>query len=252
MKLSYFPHVKQAHTSKIFYVQIYMPSVNWLLMIGTVVVTAAYSHTTKLGHAYGVCVILLTFINTSFVALVALIIWREPLVIVIISLGALDRAYMSFALTKVPDGAWFTLALAAVLSTVFICWRFGKEQQWHAEASERFPLYHMLMEDATDPTHHVSSRGLKLTSPFGGFPITRIHGIGVFFDKSGAPSTTPTVFLQFLQKFRAAPDVTVFFHSRPLTTPTIPPEERYTITRCFVGKPSEPESMPENAPMSTE
>jgi KUP system potassium uptake protein len=44
MKLSYFPHIKTVHTSKLFYGQVYMPLANWLLMIGTVVVTAAYSN----------------------------------------------------------------------------------------------------------------------------------------------------------------------------------------------------------------
>jgi KUP system potassium uptake protein len=43
MRLSYFPHIKTVHTSKLFHGQVYMPLANWLLMIGTVVVTAVYS-----------------------------------------------------------------------------------------------------------------------------------------------------------------------------------------------------------------
>ena len=242
MKLSYFPQIKLIHTSKIFYGQIYMPFANWLLMIGTVVVTAAYSDTTRLGHAYGVCVVLVTFITTCLVALVALIVWRVPAPIVFLVwliFACLDGAYLSSALTKVPGGAWFTLAVASALSTIFILWRFGKEQQWRAEASDRFPPSHMLEEDDSELSEKSSSRGLRLTSAFGGHTVTRINGVGVFFDKVGAPSTTPTVFVHFLQKFHAAPDVVVFFHLRPITSPTIPVEERYTITRCFAGAPGE-------------
>ena len=44
MKMSYFPHIKTVHTSKLFHGQIYMPLANWLLMIGCVIVTAAYSN----------------------------------------------------------------------------------------------------------------------------------------------------------------------------------------------------------------
>lgn len=44
MRLSYFPHIKTVHTSKLFHGQVYMPLANWLLMIGTVVVTAVYSN----------------------------------------------------------------------------------------------------------------------------------------------------------------------------------------------------------------
>ena len=79
MRLSYFPHIKVAHTSTKFHEQVYMPFANWLLMIGTVIVTAVYnnvclsldsrdfsslmffSQTTSLGNAYGVCVISVTF-----------------------------------------------------------------------------------------------------------------------------------------------------------------------------------------------
>jgi KUP system potassium uptake protein len=47
MALSYFPHIKTVHTSKRFHGQLYMPLANWLLMIGTVIVTAAYSNVRK-------------------------------------------------------------------------------------------------------------------------------------------------------------------------------------------------------------
>ena len=236
MKLSYSPQIKLAHTSKIFHGQIYIPSVNWLLMIGTVIVTAVYNNTTRLGQAYGVCVILVTFITTSMVALVATIIWRIPLPIVLfvyLIFAALDGAYLSSALTKVPQGAWFTVVLAVILSSFFILWRFGKEQQWHAETSDRFPLSRLLTMDETSSSNKIHN--IKLSPEFGGFDVTRINGIGIFFDKSGDTSTTPTVFIHFLQKFHAAPDIIVFFHLRAMPVPAATAEERYTITRCFAG-----------------
>jgi KUP system potassium uptake protein len=242
MKLSYFPQIKLIHTSKIFYGQIYIPLANWLLMIGTVIVTAAYSNTTRLGDAYGVCVVMVTFITTCMVGIVALIIWRIPAPIVFfvwLIFACLDGVYLSSALTKVPQGAWLTLALAVILSSIFILWRFGKEQQWRAEASDRFPPSHMLIEDESDLSEKSNNRGLKLTPAFGGHTITRVHGMGIFFDKAGAPLTTPTVFVHFLQKFHAAPDVVVFFHLRPVTSPTIPVDERYKVSQCFTGAPGE-------------
>ena len=44
MRLSYFPHIKVVHTSKRFHEQVYMPMANWLLMVGTVIVTAVYNN----------------------------------------------------------------------------------------------------------------------------------------------------------------------------------------------------------------
>ncbi|KIV78251.1 potassium uptake protein [Exophiala sideris] len=234
-KLSYFPQIKIVHTSRTFHGQVYIPLANWLLMIGTVIVTGVYTNTTNLGHAYGVCVILVTFITTNMVAVVALIVWRVPAIIVGVVwlvFALWDGMFLSAALTKVPQGAWFTLALAVILACIFVLWRFGKEQQWRAEASDRFPPSHMLR--TIDSTSDFS-RKLKLTPVFGGQEITRINGFGIFFDKAGTPSTTPTVFTHFLQRFHAAPDVIVFFHLRPLHVPTVPPEERYRVTWCYIG-----------------
>lgn len=203
--------------------------------------------TTRLGNAYGVCVILVTFITTCMVSIVALIIWRlHPLIVLagFLVFSCLDGMYLSSALTKVPDGAWFTLVLAFVLSSVFILWRFGKEQQWKAEGEDRFQPSHLvkLGEDGE----------MRLTSAFGGGELTNMKGIisnqsyhpnkpltaslptgfGIFFDKVG--DMTPIVFIQFLSKFVATPSVTVFFHLRPLSTPSVPDEDRYTIDRTVI------------------
>ena len=80
------------------------------------------------------------------VSLVAIIIWHIPLPIVLLGFlvfGLLDGLYLSSALTKVPDGAWFTLALAVLLCSVFILWRYGKENQWRAEAADRLSTSHL-------------------------------------------------------------------------------------------------------------
>jgi KUP system potassium uptake protein len=116
--MSYFPHVKVVHVSKLFHGQIYIPFANWLFMIGTVIVTAVYSDTTRLGNAYGVCVIFVTFISTSMVSLVAIVIWQINIFVVLfvfLAFAALDGVYLTSALTKVPTGAWFTILLAVSL-----------------------------------------------------------------------------------------------------------------------------------------
>lgn len=227
MQFSFFPRIKICHTSTIHHGQIYIPFANWLLMIGTVIVTAVYNNTTSLGNAYGVCVIFVTFMTTCMVAIAALIVWRLNPVLVafgFLTFGALDGVYLSSALVKVPQGAWFTLLLACILSSIFILWRFGKEQQWVAEASDRFHPSHLVAEN--------SEGKLELTKSFGGGEITPMQGFGIFFDKAG--EMTPTVFTQFLSKFVATPDVMVFFHLRPLSVPSVAPEDRYTVTRTSI------------------
>ena len=174
------------------------------------------------------------------VSLVALVVWRLPIYVIIpcfLIFGTLDGLYLSSALTKVPDGAWFTLCLAVFLASIFVLWRFGKENQWQAEASDNIAPWKLLTKlpnaSNTDPTD------LGLSTKIGASPISRLRGIGIFFDKTGAPNNTPTVFLHFLQKFQAAPTVTVFFHIRPLSCPTVDPEDRFDVSKCHAAPGSE-------------
>ena len=114
---------------------------------------------------------MVTFITTCMVSLVAIIIWRINMLIVLpffLVFAALDGAFFSSALVKIPQGAWFTLLLACILSSVFILWRFGKEQQWLAEADDYFP-----------PSRLVTTHGagkLVLSTKFGGCELTQVKG----------------------------------------------------------------------------
>lgn len=223
MKLSYCPQVKVVHTSNVFHGQLYVPFLNWILMCGAVLVTAVYSDTSRLGNAYGVCVMFVTFFDTCMVTLVSLLVWQLPPWVVFLPwlfFASIDGLYLSSALLKVPDGAWFTLTVSGVLACLFLLWRFGKENQWRAEAEDRFK-----------PTQLVGKDGdgrLKLTERWGGDRLTVIRGLGIFFDKTGV--LTPAVFTHFVSKFVSVPEVAVFFHLHPVEVPTVGPDERYAVS----------------------
>ena len=224
IKLSYFPQIKVVHTSKVFHNQLYVPLANYLLCIGTVVITAVFNNTTSLGQAYGVCVMFVTFFDTTMTALTALIVWRiRPWIVFLpwLVIACIDGAFISSALTKVPNGAWFTLTLASVLASVFILWRFGKEQQWKAEAADRHALQTFVDKDP-DGT-------IRLVGNAGGEALSITKGLGIFFDKGGIK--TPLVFSQFINKLVSTPQVIVFFHMRPLEYPTVPAEDRFVVSK---------------------
>ncbi|KAF2227579.1 potassium transporter 5 [Elsinoe ampelina] len=227
MKLSYIPQLKIIHTSPTFHGQLFIPLANWLLMLGCILVASIYNNTTSLGNAYGVCVMFVTFFDTCMVALAAVFVWQMSPHLVFLPwlvFACHDGAYLSSALEKVPRGAWFTLAMAALIAVVFLIWRFGKESQWLAEAEDRFPTSHFIRPDGEG--------GLQLTERFEGTGLSKIKGMGVFFDKAG--ETTPTVFSQFALKLAALPEVMVFFHLRPLERPRVEVEERYSVSRLAI------------------
>ncbi|KAH8656377.1 potassium transporter [Ilyonectria robusta] len=209
MRLSYFPHIKTVHTSRKFHGQVYMPLVNWLLMIGTVIVTTVYNNTTSLGNAYGVCVVIVTFITTCVISLVAIIVWRIPAMVVLfffLIFAALNGAFMSPPSGKSP-----------------------KEQQWAAEAEDRISLSQLLQlpHDASKvPRGKQESQVVTLSPSNGPGNMSTISGLGIFFDKvGGSDNTVPKVFARFVRKFKARPEVIVFFHICTLSIPTVPPAE---------------------------
>ncbi|KAH0397303.1 putative potassium transporter, partial [Aureobasidium melanogenum] len=240
MHSSYFPQIKAIYTSSAFHGQVYIPIANWLMMIGTVIVTAVYSNTTKLGHAYGVCVILVTFITTNLVTLVALIVWKtNPFLVfaVWLPLVTLDGLYLSSALTKVPDGAWFTLLLAILLASFFSLWRFGKEKQWATEAKNQAQLSELVvyssnnLSSSTATPDTLAKKSFHLSWRHGGGELTETKGMGIFFDKAGTDIHVPQVYEHFITKFEAQMQVVVFLHLRALSEPHVHEEGRYTIAR---------------------
>lgn len=168
-----------------------------------------------------------TFFDTCMVSLAAIFVWRiRPYWVFFpwLTIACLDGVYISSALTKVPDGAWFTLTLATLLACCFILWRFGKEQQWAAEAADRFPTSHFIKKQEDGQ--------LRLTDRYGAGILGTVPCFGIFFDKAG--ETTPIVFSQWMIKLVAAPEVMVLFHLRPLETPSVAPENRYTVSRLGI------------------
>lgn len=136
----------------------------------------------------------------------------------------MDSAFLSSALVKVPSGAWFTITLSAVLAALFILWRFGKEQQWRAERQDRQPLSHYVkVEEQSRLRLATNSEGK------GGEALSITKGLGIFFDKGG--EKCPIIFSQFISKLVSKPDVTIFFHLRPLESPTVPEDERYIVQK---------------------
>jgi K+ transporter len=105
------------------------------------------------------------------IALVALIVWRFHWLLVLavwIPFIALDGLYLSAALTKIPNGAWFTLLLALILSSIFVLWRYGKEKQWSAEGRGRTNLSKLIIKN--------EHGGWSLPTSMGGRNLNPIKG----------------------------------------------------------------------------
>jgi KUP system potassium uptake protein len=128
MQLAWLPAVNIRQTSDQLYGQIYVPVVNWLMMIGTVGITIAFHSSDRLAGAYGTAVST-TMLLTSCLLLVAMRrIWHWPLLPTVLIGGLfllVDSSFFCANLLKIVDGGWLPLSLGLLIFLVMTTWRSG-------------------------------------------------------------------------------------------------------------------------------
>ncbi|HET7488017.1 MAG TPA: potassium transporter Kup [Acidimicrobiales bacterium] len=129
MQLGYCPRVKVRHTSETHIGQIYIPSVNWLLMVACIGLVLGFRHSASLAAAYGVAVTTTMVMTTALFFVVA----RRRLGLpswlvgpVCAAFFAVDMAFFLATLFKIPEGGWFPLLVGAAVFAVLTTWRTGR------------------------------------------------------------------------------------------------------------------------------
>ncbi|MEO8514481.1 MAG: potassium transporter Kup [Ignavibacteria bacterium] len=130
LQLGYLPRVRIIHTSQEERGQIYIPQLNWLLFIGTIMLVLSFRSSSNLAAAYGIAVTSTMVITTilAFVAMTKLWKWSVP-VAVIISLFfiVIDLAFWGANLLKVLHGGWVPLVIGMVIYSIMITWNWGRK-----------------------------------------------------------------------------------------------------------------------------
>jgi KUP system potassium uptake protein len=129
IRLGFAPRHRILHTSASSSGQIYIPAVNWALMIACIAVVLGFRSSSNLAAAYGVAVTSTMVITTMllFVVLQDRFGWRRLTAAIVCGLlGVVDVAFFAANLLKVPAGGWFPLVVAAGMFTMMTTWRTGR------------------------------------------------------------------------------------------------------------------------------
>jgi KUP system potassium uptake protein len=130
MQLGWLPGVAIRQTSDRIYGQIYVPVVNWLLMVATIATTVAFGTSDRLAGAYGTAVSTTMLLTTVLLYRAMRDIWKWPVAVALMVAGAfliVDGSFFAANLLKIADGGWLPLTFAAVLFAVMITWRTGTD-----------------------------------------------------------------------------------------------------------------------------
>jgi KUP system potassium uptake protein len=138
MQLGFLPRMRINHTASHEKGQIYIPLVNWLLAGGTLSAVLLFRSSDALGGAYGIAVAMLMAITTVLAALVALKWGYNPLLVVAANgfFLVIEMVFVAANMTKLVEGGWFPLLLAAVIAFLMLTWRAG----WQLLERERSKL----------------------------------------------------------------------------------------------------------------
>ena len=129
MQLGFLPRMSTIHTSATEEGQIYIPFVNWTLMVSVLVLVLGFQSSTKLAAAYGVAVTGTMMIDTLLLAFVIFMLWRWSLwqgILVVSVLLLVDLAFFAANITKIANGGWFPLAIGVAAFIFLVTWKKGR------------------------------------------------------------------------------------------------------------------------------
>lgn len=131
LQLGYLPRVRIIHTSQEERGQIYIPQLNWLLFIGTIMLVLSFKSSSNLAAAYGIAVTSTMVITTilAFVAMRKLWKWSLPLAAVLsLFFIVIDLAFWGANLLKVLHGGWVPLVIGAFIYLIMTTWHWGRKK----------------------------------------------------------------------------------------------------------------------------
>jgi KUP system potassium uptake protein len=178
VQLGYAPRFAIIHTSETAAGQIYMPEVNWALMVSCVVLVVTFKSSSSLAGAYGIAVTG-TMTVTSILFYVFL---RKRRQWPILRAGALVAVFLAFELAflcanlpKIDDGGWFPLVIGLTVFAILTTWKRGRGELGRLLQDGSLPIELFLQDVAAQQPHRVDGTAVFMTSTATGVPPVLLH-----------------------------------------------------------------------------
>lgn len=211
--LGCFPRVKIIHTSSKIHGQIYIPEINWTLMLLCLAITVGFRDTKHMGNASGLAVITVMLVTTCLMSLVIVLCWHQSILFAIcflIFFGSVEALYFSASLIKFLEGAWVPIALSFIFLVVMYVWHYGTLKKYEFDVQNKVSINWIL------------SLGPNLG-------IVRVRGIGLIHTE--LVSGIPAIFSHFVTNLPAFHQVVVFLCIKSVPVPHVRPDERFLVGR---------------------
>ncbi|HWI87636.1 MAG TPA: potassium transporter Kup [Sphingomicrobium sp.] len=216
VQLGFLPRLRTEHTSEKAAGQIYIPAVNWGLLAMVILLVVGFRESGRLASAYGIAVTGTMLITSVMLGVMMLYVWRWNRVLAVAITGLfllVDGAYFASNITKIPDGGWFPLLVAAVSFTVLTTWAKGRQLMRDRLQNSALPLP-VFIKSVTKSVH-------------------RVRGTSVFL--SGSADVVPPALLHNLKHNQVLHERVLILHVKVEEVPHVPNEKRVEIHDAGAG-----------------
>ncbi|MCL9983409.1 MAG: potassium transporter Kup [Erythrobacter sp.] len=179
IQLGFIPRMDIRHTSASAAGQIYIPAINWGLMVMVILLVLFFQSSSNLAAAYGIAVTGAMFIDTLLLAAVLFALWRWPVwkaLPLVLMFLIVDIAYFGANLIKVPQGGWVPLAIGFVIFTLLTTWARGRKLMRERMSESALPL-EIFAKSAKNSALRVPGTAIFMASTTAGVPSALLHNI---------------------------------------------------------------------------
>ncbi len=180
IQLGFLPRLTILHTSIRDTGQIYIPTVNWILLAGVIAAVTLFGSSSALAAAYGISVSLVMVITTLLTFYVVRYGWGFPLPVCIAATGffvMVDISFFASNSLKIMQGGWFPLAMAVALYTVMTTWKDGRRLLNDKLRADSIDLTSFLEAVFVSPPVRVEGSAVFLTAESGTVPNALLHNL---------------------------------------------------------------------------
>ena len=213
VQLGYLPRLRIAHTSEEAIGQIYVPWINWLLLVSVLTLVFAFQSSAALAFAFGMAVTATITITTLLFFYIVRHQWKRPLWLVLLGavpLLTVDLLFLAANLTKLVHGAWLPLLIGLSAFTVLTTWQRGRQIVTERRERQEGPLRDFIDE-------------LRDRRP----PVVRPPGTAVFLNRNKL--TAPLAMRQCVEHVHALNESVVILSIETLSVPHVTPGDRLAI-----------------------
>jgi KUP system potassium uptake protein len=179
IQLGFIPRLRINHTSAMAAGQIYIPAVNWALMVMVILLVITFQTSSNLAAAYGIAVTGAMLIDTFLLAVVVFSLWKWNRIAAGIALATfllVDLAYFAANLTKVPYGGWFPLLIGFIAFTLLTTWARGRKLMMERLQEAAIPVS-VFIKSAANSATRVPGTAVFMTTAQSGVPHALLHNL---------------------------------------------------------------------------